>query len=115
MIPRRVAQPGLVASLREEVELWKTNFQQQIEASATASGATESPNGEKAHNGDSESPRLGRALQEAEEAREEAERWKEKALAAQEFQGGCTGVVRVRPCPGRAHADALLTQLFSAY
>ncbi|CAM9224711.1 unnamed protein product [Ascophyllum nodosum] len=80
------ADAGLVASLREEVELWKTNFQQQIEASATASGATESTNGEKAHNGDSESPRLGRALQEAEEAREEAERWKEKALAAQEFQ-----------------------------
>lgn len=69
--------PGLVKSLREEVELWKTNYRQQVEAAA--------PNGKSSHdatNSESESLR-----QEVDEARQEAALWKEKALESQEMQG----------------------------
>lgn len=72
--------PGLVKSLREEVELWKTNYRQQVEAAAN-----EAPNGRSSHdasNSESESLR-----QEVDEVRQEAALWKEKALESQEMQG----------------------------
>lgn len=81
----RCVDAGLVSSLREEVEVWKTKFQEQMEATAAAAAAP--PNGE---NGDSgANPELEKALQDAAQAQEEASRWKEKAVAAQELEGAC--------------------------
>ena len=71
---------ALLGSLREEVEVWKTKFQEQVEA--TAAAATAVPNGESG-----DSAELDKALQDVAQAQEEASRWKEKAVAAQELEG----------------------------
>lgn len=71
--------PGLIKSLREEVELWKSNYRQQVEAAAN-----EAPNGKSFHDAsNSESETL---RQEIDEARQEAALWKGKALESQEMQ-----------------------------
>ena len=75
---------GLLSSLREEVEVWKAKFQEQVEATATAASASAVPNGES---DDSANASLDKALQDAAEAQEEASRWKAKAVAAQELEG----------------------------
>lgn len=63
--------------------MWKANYQQQVEASASAVSAA--PDAE-------ESGRLADALQ---EAREEASLWKEKASATEQLQGTCAGCLYV--------------------
>eukprot|EP00903_Cladosiphon_okamuranus_P018928 g17409.t1 len=72
---------AMLGSLREEVEVWKTKFQEQVEATAAAAAATAVPNGES-----SDPAALDKALQDAAQAQEEASRWKEKAVAAQELE-----------------------------
>lgn len=74
---------ALLSSLREEVEVWKTKFQEQVAASATAAV----PNGESG-----DSAELEKALQDTAQAQEEASRWKEKAVAAQELEGAFVSV-----------------------
>lgn len=67
------------------MEVWKTKFQEQVEATAAAAAAA--AGGDGAAGGGGGGDDLDRALEEAAQAREEAERWKEKAVAAQELEG----------------------------
>lgn len=73
---------GLLNSLREEVEVWKAKFQEQVEA--TAAAAVQNGDGE---GGDPVTEKLDKALEDAAQAQEEASRWKEKAIASQELEG----------------------------
>lgn len=59
------------------MEVWKAKFQEQVEATAAAARAAEP--------GDADG--LEQALSDAARAQEEASRWKEKAVAAQELEG----------------------------
>lgn len=62
------------------MEVWKAKFQEQLEATAAAAAAAAA-----AEPGDADG--LEQALRDAAQAQEEASRWKEKAVAAQELEG----------------------------
>lgn len=82
---------GLLGSLREEVELWKTKFQEQVEATAAAAVPIGKSGG---------SAELDKARQDAAQAQEEASRWKEKAVAAQELEGAFRRFIFCSCCLG---------------
>lgn len=75
-------------SLREEVGLWKTKFQEQVEVVATSAPTpAAAPNRDSAVPcGGGDADNLEKALQDAALAHEEASRWKEKAVATQELE-----------------------------
>lgn len=66
---------GLLNSLREEVKLWKANYQQQVEAAAAPSVEENDPES------------LKRALQDVVDAQAETLVWKEKAAEAAADEG----------------------------
>lgn len=96
---------GLLSSLREEVEVWKTKFQEQVEATAAAAV----PNGESG-----DSAELDKALQDAAQAQEEASRWKAKAVAAQELEGAFKRFFFVCLCVVFGEHEAAVSRLLPA-